>query len=54
MRTLSTSPIPEPSLPTSVVLHANEPLRLGARSPRQALSQNLEPLRIASFSSAVD
>ena len=38
-RTFSTSPIPEPSPPTSVVLRASEPLRLGAKSPRQAESR---------------
>lgn len=53
-RTFSTSRIPEPSLPTSVVLRASEPLRLGARSARQALSPILDPLRSAFFGSAPD
>jgi IS1 family transposase len=36
-RTSSTSLIPNPSLPTSAVRRASEPLRFGARSPRRAL-----------------
>ena len=47
-RTSSTSLIPNPSLPTSAVRRASEPLRLGARSPRRALRPSSSLRKIAS------